>query len=256
MKDADDFAPNNCPRRMNTRVGWFRHVLMLAGKDLALQWRRREALFVVLLFALLVVLVFSFAMGPFFVAPQVTGEARVRELAKLASGVYWIAVAFAGVIAFHRSAEADRAHGAIKALRLAGIDASALYFGKVVSMTVVLGAVCLAMIPLTVAFFGVEAFEVTDALRLIGVALLGVVGLSALGAFVASLATGGGGRESLLSVMALPLMIPLLIAATKCSAPVFASEPLEEDGWFGLLAAFPLLMFGLGVLLFEAVLEE
>ena len=235
---------------------WLSQVRHLVHKDLALQWRNRDAVWVVALFVLLVVLEFAFAYGPFFVPLGLEIEERRRELAKLAAAVFWVAVAFAGVIALHRSAEIDRAGGAVRALRLAGLDASALYFGKVIGIVLLLTGVEIVLIPLTIAFLGIDTFGWYDALRLAGIAALGTLGFGATGAFIAAMTTSVRGRESLLSVMLLPIMIPMLIAATKCTVPIFASEPIRERTWLALLEAYPLLMLGLGTLLFDAILEE
>jgi heme exporter protein B len=228
----------------------------LVRKDLALQWRNRDALVLVVLFALMVVLVFAFAYGPFFTPLALDADERRRELAKLASAVFWVAMLFSGVIALSRGAELDRVHGALRAIRLSGVAPEALYFSKVVSTVVLLGFVEAVLAPLTLVFLQVNSFTTGDGVRLAGIAALGTLGFSAIGAFLATMTASVRGRESFLSIMLLPVLVPLLIAATKCSVPVFASEALTEPMWLGLLAAYPFVSLAICGLLFEFVLEE
>jgi len=228
----------------------------LVRKDILLQWRNWDAFVLVVLFALIVVLVFAFAYGPFFTPMALDAAERRRELAKLASAVFWIAVVFSGIIALNRSAELDRTTGALNVIRLCGVAAETLYLSKVVSTAVLLGLVEVILAPLTLVFFQVDPFTPNDAFRLVGIALLGTLGFSAVGAFLAAMAASVRGRESFLSMILLPLLVPLLIAATKCSVPVFASEPLRESMWLGLLAAYPFVSLAVCGVLFEFVLEE
>ncbi|MBM3214812.1 hypothetical protein FJZ36_07855 [Candidatus Poribacteria bacterium] len=233
-----------------------RHLAVLARKDLALQWQSRDALLLVVLFALIVLLVFAFAYGPYFAPLELDADARRLELGKLASAVFWIAISFAGVIALNRSAEMDRTQGAIQSIRLAGIRPEAIYLSRVLAMTVLLLGVEVVLAPLAVVFLQVRAFALPDAARLAGIALLGTVGFSALGSFLSAMTASVRGRESFLSVLLLPLLVPLLIAATKCSVPVFAAEPLRDTSWLGLLGGYPFVCLAVCTLLFESILEE
>jgi heme exporter protein B len=228
----------------------------LVRKDIALQFRSRDAFLVVLLFSLLVLLVFAFAFGPMFAPVELDALARQREVAKLASSAFWIAVAFSGVIALHRSAELDREHGALKAVRLTGIAPETLYWARVASMVILLLFMEALLTPLTIAFLQVDAFRPGDAVRLAMVAGVGTLGFSALGAFAATMTTSARGRESILSVLLLPLVVPLLIAATKSTVPVFASQPLDDVRWVVFLAGYALLTLGLCTVLYPAILEE
>ena len=95
-----------------------------------------------------------------------------------------------------------------------------------------------------------------DVARMAGVAALGTCGVSTIGAFVSTMTASARGKESLLSVVLLPLVVPLLIAATKVSVDVFASRPISDWRWFSLLVAYPMLTAGVGLALFDSLLEE
>ncbi|MAF12672.1 hypothetical protein CMK11_19660 [Candidatus Poribacteria bacterium] len=238
------------------RAGRSGQFTRLVAKDLSLQWRNREALYVVGLFSLLVVLVFAFAYGPEFVPPGLGRAARHGELAKLGAAIFWSALAFGAVIALHRSGEADREFGAMGAIRLAGVSPTAIYFSRIVSIFIILTAIEAALLPAVIVFLQVESMTAMDVARMAGVAALGTCGVSTIGAFVSTMTASARGKESLLSVVLLPLVVPLLIAATKVSVDVFASRPISDWRWFSLLVAYPMLTAGVGLALFDSLLEE
>lgn len=224
-------------------------------KDLSLQWRSRGAMAVALLFSLTAVMLFALVYGPFFSPPELPMEARRRELAKLASSIYWTAAAFAGVVAIYRSAEADREAGGIKAVRM-DADGSVIYAARMCALSVMLCLTQLALGLLTAAFFDISWLTLGDVLRLVGVGAAASVGLGAVGALMGAMAASMRGGEGLLSAGMLPLQLPLLMAASKCAVPIWASEPIQEKAWIALLVAYALIMSAVGLLLFEVVLED
>ena len=222
---------------------------------MALQGRVRGALAATLLFALVAVTLFAFVYGPFFAPPELAPGARRRELAKLASSVYWTAAAFAGVIAVYRSAETDREADALRAVRM-DAGGSVIYAAKTAAAAAMLCLTQIALGLLAAAFFDIRWLSLGDALRLIGIGALAAVGVGAVGALLGAMAASMRGGEGLLSAGMLPLQLPMLLSAAKCSAPVWASEPIREKTWLYLLIASTLAAAAVGLLLFDAVLEE
>ena len=210
---------------------------------------------VALLFSLSAVTLFALVYGPFFSPPELPMEARRRELAKLAASVYWTAAAFAGVVAVYRSAEADREAGGIRAVRM-DADGSVVYAARMCALCVMLCLTQLALGLLTAAFFDIAWLTLGDILRLVGVGVGAAAGFGAVGALMGAMAASTRGGEGLLAAGMLPLQLPLLIAASKCAAPIWASEPIQEKMWIALLIAYALIMSAVGLLLFELVLED
>ena len=101
-------------------MGVFRQIGWLIHKDLALQFRTKDALALIIVFSVLVVLIFCFAFGPIF--PE-----QLEERGKLAASVLWATFLFAGIITLNRSFDVERTNGALHGLRLTGVDASCLY---------------------------------------------------------------------------------------------------------------------------------
>jgi heme exporter protein B len=211
------------------QIGW------LIRKDLALQFRTKDALALIFVFSLLVVLVFSFAFGPIF--PE-----KPEERGKLAAGVLWAAFSFAGVIALNRSFDVERAHGALHGWRLTGVDPSAFYLSKVAS-----NLIFLAMLEVVVTPIALQFLDVLDALpvnlqaqlpqillKLMGVLAIGTLGFCAVGVIVSSISTSTRG---------------------KCTVALLTEGNLGGTFWLSILAAYSLVFLASSFLLFEYVLE-
>ena len=126
----------------------FRQIGWLIRKDLALQFRTKDMLALIIVFSVLVVLIFCFAFGPIF--PE-----KLEERGKLAASVLWATFLFAGIITLNRSFDIERANGALHGLRLTGVDASYLYLSKVVSIFVFLILLEVIVTPIALQFLDV-----------------------------------------------------------------------------------------------------
>ncbi len=92
----------------------------MVWKDLAAELRSRELLSAMLVFALLVILIFNFAL-----------ELDARTRYSVTAGVLWVTFAFAGTLGLNRSMAMEKDRGCLDGLLLAPVDRSAIYFGKV-----------------------------------------------------------------------------------------------------------------------------
>ena len=233
------------------QIGW------LIRKDLALQFRTKDTLVLILVFSILVVLIFIFAFGSIF--PQTPDERG-----KLAASVLWSAFAFAGIITLNRSFEIERADGALHGIRLTGIDSGNFYLSKVVSNLILLTG-----LEVVVLLVGLQFLDVFDTLppdlqgklpqillKLMGVFAIGTLGFCAVGVIVSGISTSTHGNESLLSVILLPLILPVIMAGAKCTVSLLTIGALNGMFWITLLAAYSLVFLASSYLLFEFVIEE
>lgn len=236
----------------------FRQIGWLIHKDLALQFRTKDTLVLIFVFSVLVVLIFSFAFGPIF--PQAP-----EERGKLAASVLWAAFAFAGIITLNRSFDIERVHGALHGIRLAGVDPSNFYLSKVISISVFLAMLEVIVTPIALQFL--EVFDtlpisvqeklIQTLLKLIGVLAIGTLGFCAVGVTVSGISTSTHGKESLLSVILLPLISPVIMAGAKCTVSLLTTGGLEGNfHWFSILVVYSLMFLASSYLLFEFVIEE
>lgn len=215
-------------------------VWAVAGKDLRAEARSKYALGSVLPFAATMLLAFGFALGP----------DRVL-LERAAPGLLWLAALFAAVDLFQRSYQAEADAGALDGLLLAPVHKGDIFLGKAVAAAVQVLVLLLGTGLIVVVLFGLN---LARAPLLLLTAVLGVVGLSALGSLF-GLLTVLGRRQAALPVLVLPLVTPVLIAAIRATATLVEGSA-GVAGWLGVLAAFDAMFLAAGYLVFGHLLED
>ncbi len=140
-------------------------------------------------------------------------------------------------------------------LRLAPVDARAIFLGKAVGNTLMLWALALFITPVTVALYDVSIKE--GVLKFVGVLFLGCAGISAPGTIYAAIAANARARDVLLPLLLFPVLIPSLLASVSATGLVLAGDAMGQLGsWVGLLSGFTLMYWALGFALFPKVVED
>ncbi len=215
---------------------------LVAGKDLRIELRSRVATNQVLPFSFVVLVLFAFALDP---------DSGVLDRA--APGLFWVAVLLTSLLATQRSFAVEAADGNRDGLRMSGLDPAGLFLGKA-------GAVAVQLLLLEVLLLGGVAFLYGTALRSFGLlaltCVLATLGLAAAGTVYGVMAFGLRVRETLLPLLVLPVLAPVLLAATRSFEAALGGAPGEAAGWLGLLAAFAALYAVVGIFGFGPLLEE
>lgn len=221
-----------------------RLILVIAGKDLRLEFRTRTSLLSAAVFAALVLVVFNFARDPTAVATL-----------DLAPSVLWVTVAFASVVAMNRAFTVERENAAFDGLLLAPVPREVLYLGKYLANLVFVLVVEAIALPLFVLFFNLDLSHALGGLLL--TMLLATAGFVAVGTIFSAMVVKTRFAELMLPILLLPFMVPPLILAVKTTVPLFARRPLSEvvDG-VRFLAVYDVVFITLAVLLFSAVVDE
>jgi heme exporter protein B len=211
-------------------------------KDLKAEWRTRESLTAMLVFALLVVLIFNFSLEL---------ELQAREY--LTPGVLWVTFIFAGTIGLNRSMAAEKDRGCLDGLLLAPLDRSVIYFGKLISNLVITLLVEVIVLPFYGFLFQVNLFRPGFLL----VMLLGTFGYVAVGTLLAAMVIQVRTRDILLPILLFPLTLPVVIPAVKASQGLLGQLPLGEiSSWLNLLIVFDLIFSAVSWMFFDFVVEE
>lgn len=211
-------------------------------KDVQVEWRGRQGVPVMLVFSLLVVFLFNFALQ---LSPQLQSG--------LASGLLWVTLAFAATLGLNRSASLERENDALKGLMLAPVDRSAIFFGKALSNFAFTLLVAFFLMPIISLFFSQNLLK--PALFL--VVILGTGAYTSLGTILSALSIQSRTRDVLLPVLLYPLALPILIAASEASRGILSGQTLGElQNWTFLLLGCGILFTAAGLLLFETILEE
>jgi heme exporter protein B len=219
----------------------WRDAALVAGKDLRIEARTRVAANQVGTFAVVVLLLFGFAL-----------DADRALLQRVAPGLYWVTVLLAGVLAIQRGFAVEAGPGARDILRLAGLEPAGVFLGKAAAIAIELVAVEVLLAVGAVVIYG---SELAGPAVLLSVAALATIGLSACGAVYGAMAVGVRMRETLVPLLLLPVVAPVLLAATRASEAALAGTPGEATTWLAVLAVFAALYLALGLLGFGALME-
>ncbi len=223
---------------------FFRQVFAILWKDLKTEARTKERLSAMCFFALLVILIFNFAFKP--------GSEVMKSAAP---GIFWVTVTFAGLLGLTRSFALERQNDCLMGLRLSPADPGAIYLGKMLGNFITMAFMEALVLPLLVLFLNVTVWD--HLLRLLLPLALGTLGFAAVGTLFAAMSINTRLQEALLPMLALPVLVPALLAAVESSRAVLAGEPFSEVGsWLKLGGAFALLFVTACLLLFEYVVEE
>ncbi len=219
-----------------------RDALLVAAKDLRIERRSRVGMAQVLPFAVLVLLLFGFALDP-----------DRGVLRQATPGLFWVTVLFSSVLTLQRSFGVEAEDGVLEALRLSGMAPISIFLGKV-------GALVIQLLALEVVLLvGVAVFyntEIVGLPLLIVICVVTTVGIAASGSIYGALAARLRSRDTLLPLLLLPLLAPVLISASRGFEVSLEREAVSGWPWAALLALFALLYLALGSLLFRPLLED
>jgi len=215
----------------------------VAAKDLKAEFRTKEAVNASLSFALVILLLFSFAFDP-------TAE-QTREIS---GGLLWIVFVFAGALILNRSFARELANDCLDALISSPLPGAALFLGKCVANLVLLTAVELVCLPVFGVFYNVRWTRQFWPLML--VIVLGTWGITVVGTVFSALTVNLRLRELMLPTLVYPVLIPALMAAIQLTTPLIAGQPLTGDlyNWLKLLIGFDVIFTALALGLIDTVL--
>jgi heme exporter protein B len=216
--------------------------LLVAEKDLKLELRSRVATNQVMPFALLVLVLFAFALDP-----------DRGILSRATAGLFWVAVLFSSLLAVQRAFSVEAADGNRDGLRLSSLNPAGIFLGKVAGIAIQLLALQ------AVLMIGVSVFynaHLHNPLILVATCLLATIGLSAAGSLYGALAAGLRVKETLLPLLVLPVVSPVLIAATQSFEAAMTGEVTDAGPWLGMLTVFAVVYTVFGILAFGSLLEE
>ena len=219
-----------------------RKVVAIVQKDIAAELHTRAMVSAMLVFSVLALLIFSFAL-----------DLRGETAEAAAPGVLWATVVFAGTLGLSRSLAREQQSGCIDGLLLAPVDRVAIYFGKVVGNLLFIFVVEAILLPLFSALFDVALMRSS----VLAVLLLGTVGYASAGTLLAAIAVNTRAREVMLPVLLLPLAVPVLIGAVRATGALLDGSTLGEvGGWIRILVVYDLVIVAVSLLTFGYVVQE
>jgi heme exporter protein B len=233
---------------------FLRQCLLVAHKDLLLEFRSRERFVSMLTFAVLVAVVFSFSVDP--TARVEVGTDQYATVGRAIGGaMLWVTILFAGMLGLGRSFTLEREQDALIGILLSPIDRGALYLGKFLANLTMLVLTVIVIFLVYGLFFQLPLAQGAAGLAL--TALLACVGFMALGTLFSAIAASTRLGDTLLPIVLLPLLIPVVVFAAGATQSLLQGRPLDElMGNVRMLAAFDLIFVIVCTLVFGSVVEE
>jgi heme exporter protein B len=220
-----------------------RRTWIVLWKDLITERRSKESLNTLFFFALLLLFLFEFALGP-----------DRERLAAALPGLLWLGFILAGLLGLGRTFLVEKENDCWEGLVLTPGDKSAIYLGKLLVNFLLMTVVEVALLGLFGIFYNVDLWSSLGALAV--VILLGTVGLAAVGTLFGAMTSQVQARELLFPLLLLPIQVPVLLGTVKATEAALQGLPLAEVGhWLKLLAAADLIYLVVGLLTFEFILE-
>lgn len=226
----------------NPFFGFLRAIGAIVWKDLAAELRSRELISAMLVFALLVILIFNFAL-----------ELDAKTRSNVTAGVLWVTFAFAGTLGLNRSMAMEKDRGCLDGLLLAPVDRSAIYFGKAIGNLIFMFIIEIIVLPVYSVLYNTNLLQP----GLLLVIVLGSVGYTVVGTLLASMAVQTRTRDVLLPILLFPVAIPVFIAAVKASSGFLQGiEMAEIIPWLNLLITYDVVFTAVAFMVFDYVVEE
>jgi heme exporter protein B len=217
-------------------------VLAIVRKDFRAELRSRELVSSMALFALLSILIFSFAL-------ELDRQARQESIA----GVLWVTVVFASILGLNRSLGMERDQGNLDGMLVAPIHRPAIFFGKLVGNFLFALLVGLILLPVMTVIYNISLVQ----MWLLAVLVIGTLGFSTVGTLLATMTVQTRSRESLLPILMMPVVLPVLLGSVRASTGILNAAPIDDWlPWLQILAVVDFVYILMCYLLFEYVIEE
>jgi len=211
-------------------------------KDIRLEWRSKDAINAMLFFALLVVVIFSFAFDP-----------TAEESRTIAGGLVWVAILFAAIVALNQTWARELRNQVLDAYRVSPAPATPLFLAKAVGNFMFVSAIEALMTPLFIVFYKLRPLG--PIWELVPTVVFGTWALVVNGTFFAAISLRTRNREVMLPLLLFPLSIPALLGMVNATTAILTGEESARF-WVALLLAYDVVFTTVCLLTFETVLES
>ena len=232
---------------------YFGVIFAIVAKDLLLELRTKDILVTTLVFGLLVIVVFNFALDP-----------TPTMVATVAPGILWVSFTFGGVLGLNRSFSIESARGNLQGLMLAPVGRDAIYFGKFLSNFLFMIGVEVVIYPLFLVLFNLPL----TVYSVIPVLVLATIAIAAVGTVFSAMAVNTRSREVMLPLLFFPVIVPVIIGAAEATG-ILLREAVSGDGastfrligpgvstWIPLLVVFDAIFLVICPAAFSFIIED
>ncbi|MEM7095525.1 MAG: heme exporter protein CcmB [Actinomycetota bacterium] len=217
-------------------------IVAVATKDLRIEWRSKVVASQVLPFAVIVLVLFGLAL-----------DADRGTLRTFTPGLFWVTVLFVAILAIQRSVAVETASSAFEALRLSGAAGWKVFLGKAMAVAAQLAAIEVVMLLGVIILYRTS---VADPMLVVISAVAATIAISTAGSLYGVLAVGMGVRDTILPMLLLPILAPVLVAATRAFDDALNTAAVNGWTWTVMLACFAVLYAIIGSVAYAVVLED
>lgn len=222
---------------------YLKTIYTILKKDILMEIKSRETINSSLVFAVLLVITFSFIMEP---------ASDVER--KIAGGIFWMAVTFAGILSINKNMMNEMQGGNFEALMIAPVDKSAIYFGKVISNFIFLIVLEIILILLFIIFYNIN---ILSHKLMVVVLIAATYGYAAIGTLFSIISIKTKAREFMLPLLMIPIMIPIIIAAILATNVfIFGYDINLSYLWIRLMVVFDIIFSAVIFAIFSNIIEE
>jgi heme exporter protein B len=220
-------------------------VAALIRKDLQLERRSFESVPAMLMFSISTFVLFHFGLD------------RGSLAGDLASGVLWVTLLLAAVLGMNRLFVAEHEQGGFDGFLMAPVDRTSMFVAKATLLFGFLVVVELVAVPAFVVLL-LEPGIGQALPELLAVLVLADVGIAVVGTLIGALGVQTRARDLIIPLIALPLLVPVVIAAAEATSPLLAAGGAGElpVRWLGVLALYDAVFGLLAYAVFDFLLEE
>lgn len=222
----------------------FATALLLAKKDLLSELKTKQILVTQIIFAGLVIVVFSFAFDP------------SNNMTKaVIPGIIWVIIVFSGILGLNRSFISEQRNDTIQGLLVAPMESASIFLGKFIANFTMILIVELVSIPFLFMLFNYKMDG--SILWFILVIFVGSFGFISVGTFLAALAANSKSSEMLLPLLLFPITSPILIGVTQATRIILTdmSKLSSALSWTQMVTSYDVIFFVVSLVLIEYVLE-
>ncbi|MBQ3106802.1 MAG: heme exporter protein CcmB [Eggerthellaceae bacterium] len=196
----------------------FQQYKTLLMKDLRQEFRTREMLTSMGIYAILVLIVYGAALAQ---------TSRQLDILQMSGGLLWALIVFTSLLGLNRSFSQEKEQGCLEGILLVPLDRSVVFLAKATSNLLFLLVVEIIAVPLFYFFF-MTTVTPGETFGLIVVPLIvGTVGVAGVGTLLSTITVNTRGKDVMLAVLFIPIIFPLLYACVSCTTAVIVGA----DGW-------------------------
>ncbi|MCA9917831.1 MAG: heme exporter protein CcmB [Anaerolineales bacterium] len=218
-------------------------VWAIVWKDLQIEKHTRQTVSLMVMFSLVTVVMFNFAL-----------ETELDAARNVATGLLWATILLAGTLGLNRSLAIERENQNIDAVLIAPIDRRAVYLAKVISVTIFTLLLEVVLVFVFIIFFNKPFWQPLVLLVL----FLGTIGYVSAGVLITSMTMQTRAREVLLPILLMPLVLPLILPAATAVGEMMNVEPDLSviRSMVSLVAAYDLAILATGLFTYQLVVES